>query len=238
MTTNEALNFLELPDDADDQKIAERYKEKYNFFKTLYTNAPNNVVRNVQQRNLEKLVEVRSVLNIDGNTSGKNNPPSRGTTRAPSFHADAMPGKETPNQTDEPVAWLVVHTEDKPIVSYGVMEGENAVGRNEVPNRNNIILEEDMFVSRYHCVFIVAPARGQLAAAVADDGRFNKGKPSVNGTFLNGSEARISMTRIKDNDTIQIGMTKLVFKWNTSSKKYIEDQVGQSDYVKTVVVDI
>lgn len=231
MTHEQALNFLDLPDDADAQRVSERYKEKYNFFKTLYANAPNNVVRNLQQKNLEKLSEIKSLLKIDTGSVGRNK-------GAKSQYSLQDAGALQPQDTGEPVAWLVVHTEGMPVTSYAVYEGENTVGRNEVPGRNNIIISEDPFVSRYHCIIIVAPARGQLAAAVADDGRYNNSNPSVNGTYLNGSEARISMSRIKENDTIQIGTTKLVFKWNTSSKTYIEDQVERSDYVKTVVVDL
>jgi pSer/pThr/pTyr-binding forkhead associated (FHA) protein len=138
---------------------------------------------------------------------------------------------------DGPVAWLVVHTEGLPVRSYPLMEGETAVGRKEVSGRTSITIPDDPYVSRYHCAFIIAPARGQLGAAVADDGRYQQGRVSVNGTYLNGNEARISVTRIKDHDTIQIGQTKLVFKWNLAALEDIEDEVSHTTYVKTVEVD-
>lgn len=233
------MEFLDLPEGADENTVAERYKEKFNFFKTLHTNAPNNIVRNIQQKNLEKLAEINQLLHINFNTGHKGKKNGRFDPKKPLRPRQEAETRDDGSEQSKILAWLVVHTENKPVQSYPLHEGENAIGRREVPNRHSIILDpDDRFVSRFHCVFILGYSRGEMSAAVADDGRYQDGKASANGTYVNGSEARITITRLRENDTVQIGETKLVFRWNTSSKNQIEDEVQQAEYVKTVVIEI
>ena len=43
---------------------------------------------------------------------------------------------------------------------------------------------------------------------------------------------------ITEGDTIQVGMTKLVFKWNSKNINEIEQNVENSDFVGTIVINI
>ncbi|MBC7571338.1 MAG: FHA domain-containing protein, partial [Spirosoma sp.] len=65
-------------------------------------------------------------------------------------------------------------------------------------------------------------------------------KNSLNGTYLNGNEPRLSQYDqffLEDGDTIQIGETKLVLKAGTSvaSQKQAAQAVEAMDYERTVV---
>jgi pSer/pThr/pTyr-binding forkhead associated (FHA) protein len=242
MTLIEAYQFLELPEKTSQDELAKRYKEKYNFFKMLHTNAPNAIIRNLQEKNLQTLEEIKQfipgIVNNDTSATGTmnaSNPPK--SNAASSFNYDERQIKRETNR-QEPLAFLVVHTEDKPTVSFPLFEGDNAVGRNLVPEKNTILLSGDIAVSRFHCTVIIKNNYGEMSAAIADDGRFNNGKPSLNGAYYNGNPNRITIQKLNNKDTVQIGMTKLVFKWNTASKNTIEEEVASSEFMGTIVINI
>lgn len=110
--------------------------------------------------------------------------------------------------------WLIVHTEKTEHAQFELFEGKNVIGRS-TPNFKPDIPLEDTYSSRRHAVIIVRLNENNIYEYyVADNADVNNGKPSMNGTFVNGDTQKLGnkAVRIIDGDTIQIGMTKLVLK--------------------------
>jgi pSer/pThr/pTyr-binding forkhead associated (FHA) protein len=233
MTKEESLDFLELPRNASVLEIASRFKEKYNFFKMLHTNAPNPIIRNLQQKNLEILEEIKIELSIGLGTNAEQN----GSSSQFQNERKSNSIKNEP-QSNQTAAWIIVHTEEKSTKSYPLFEGINAIGRISHPKYHSIELSEDSYVSRIHCFIILEKIGFASNATIADDGKFNEGKKSMNGTYVNGKNQRIISRMIKEGDTIQIGMTKFVFKWNSKNIKDLENSVAESNFEKTVVINL
>lgn len=233
MTKEEAYRFLDLPENATKATLVTRYKEKYTFFKMLYTNAPNEVIRNLQEKNLIILEDLKKILPIEINNTANSENQKENPTQIKVEH-----NKKNDSSPDGVLAWIIVHTEQKKTESYSLYEGVNSIGRNEVTGFKNIIITNDSYLSRYHCSIIINKSHWELSAAISDDGRFNNGKPSLNGTYLNAKEERIKKAILNEGDTIQIGMTKLVFKWNSSNIKEIENEVKDSVFMGTIVINI
>lgn len=62
-------------------------------------------------------------------------------------------------------------------------------------------------------------------------------KPSVNGVFLNGNDVRIHKhCSLTENDTVQIGTTKLVFKVKKDHKSIAREleEVMRTDFIRTI----
>lgn len=229
MTSKEAFQFLDIPENTEPNKIVSRWQEKYNFFKMLHTNAPNQVIRDLQQKNLEKLDEIKRLILPNAPAGEQKKPIQEPQHKASSNNSFS----------NDSVAWLVVHTENKPTRSFPLHEGETVIGRDPAGKRNKIVLEDDQYVSRYHCSLMIAGNRNETSAVVVDDGHINNGKPSKNGTFVNGGDDRILVRQLNENDTIQVGYTKMVFKWNENKgKKHVEEEVRHTDFIKTVVIDL
>jgi hypothetical protein len=138
----------------------------------------------------------------------------------------------------EPVAWLIRHTENQSPVSFPLYPGKNYLGRKEKPGAQPFVkVAEDPYISKVHAVIIVEPGAGH-AFFLADDPATNGDKASTNGTYINGMEDRITTkTRIRNNDTIQIGITKLILRYNDSGLEDIVREVEQKNYMHTVVID-
>ena len=149
--------------------------------------------------------------------------------REPASTAAVKPAKP------ELVGWLIRHTENQSPVSYPLYPGKNYIGRKEKPGFSPFVrVEEDPYISKIHAVII---AEGKSAFFLADDLASIGDKPSTNGTYLNGNEDRVTMkTPLRNNDTIQIGITKLMFRYNDSALEDILDEVAGKDYMHTVVI--
>ncbi len=109
--------------------------------------------------------------------------------------------------------WLIINTEKSEYTSFDLFEGKNLIGR-KTPNYTPDIALDDNYVSRKHAVLIVRKNENNFYEyLIADNAELN-GKPSSNGTFINGDKQRLGdkVQKIIDGDTIQIGMTKLVLK--------------------------
>jgi len=107
----------------------------------------------------------------------------------------------------EKSAYLLNTTNGK---EYPLYEGNNIIGRKAKNNNVNIDLGADKLVSRIHAVITL----NKKEALITDNGELNNGIPSSNGVFLNDSEKRIGKDetiKLKQDDTIIIGDTKLVF---------------------------
>ncbi len=133
--------------------------------------------------------------------------------------------------------WLVVHTENKKQETFNLKEGRNSIGRKTSKNIPDIPII-DNYVSRHHAVvFVRKNQKYEYEYTIADNAEA-LGKPSMNGTFVNGDAQRITdkSVKLKDGDTIQVGETKLVLK-TTQVAIDVESAVklvGKTGYKKTV----
>ena len=115
---------------------------------------------------------------------------------------------------NQPAGWLILHTEGKEIASYELHTGKNRIGRVASTNKPDIPVADDMYVSRNHAVLVVRiNDRNQYEYLIADNAEV-QGKPSMNGTYINGDTTRLDdrPLKLKDGDTIQVGVTKFVLK--------------------------
>lgn len=141
------------------------------------------------------------------------------------------------------IAWLLLHTEGKEPVYYELFEGDNIFGRVDEDHRVDIEIKEDRYVSRSHALIRIHKDHlHRYHFVLRDDGFARSGRPSTNGTFINGLDTRLpsdSHVFLIDGDTIQVGETKLVFKDRAESfdiKEAATSVLGTA-YTKTVVVE-
>jgi ketosteroid isomerase-like protein len=254
MTRKEALEFLELPDNSPDDRIYNRITEKLNYFSQLSENAPNDFLKKLHLKNIEKVNLIKNSISQGGNVPA----PSQAGTRE-----NISPGQSPyqDNNYQEPVvnsrpampttpdfsrsqretkktavALLVRHTENQRTKTFELYEGDNVIGRLPVAAGKNVIeIDNDEYVSRHHAVITID--RGQIY--LSDDAQANGGRASKNGTYVNSRSERITTrVRLKEEDTVQIGMTKFIIRLNNTNIDKIVHEVEESNYMKTVVIDI
>jgi len=142
----------------------------------------------------------------------------------------------------ESLGWLIVKDELTDTQTFTLQLGPNTIGRQSARRpATHVIVTRDEYMSRPHCTVEVrvgklGPEYILRDGALIDDGW----KSSLNGTYLNGKEPRLSQYDqffLVDGDTIQIGETKLVLKAGTSvgSQKQAAQAVEAMDYERTVV---
>jgi pSer/pThr/pTyr-binding forkhead associated (FHA) protein len=242
MTREEMFEFLELPEDTSESEILERINDKLIYFQRLSENAPNEFLRKLHTENIKKMEALQAQvqykepvkkINIDSQSTNYVSANAPVTTVYGS-----NPGQVQYEQSNKTaVAWLVRHTENQSTKTFPLFYGKNYIGRNPHPNAATIILNEDPFVSRLHCLLEVTHLK-PLQITVCDDAITN-GKASKNGTYINGNEKRLlKKVTISENDTLQVGMTKFAVKLNNTNVKKIVKEVEESDYMKTVIIDI
>jgi hypothetical protein len=230
MDKAEALEFIGLKEPLSENSLLDKYTERFNYFRMLYSNAPNKAVEQIQQQNLQKLNEVKRMLLEEIAVKKKNF--DKKPSYLPNDKVEALRIDEKPI-----VGWLIVHTENKKIETFDLYEGVNYIGRRKKDDKaNNILIENDPFVSRTHAFIKCKKASGKLQYLLYDgDGS----KPSANGVFLNGDDRRIrECCFLEENDTIQIGTTKLVFKVKKDgrSKAGEVEEIMRTDFIRTVDV--
>jgi len=151
----------------------------------------------------------------------------------------AMPA---PTLQSESVGWLIVKDELTDTQTFTLQLGTNTIGRQSARRPStHVIVTRDEYMSRPHCTIEVR--MGKLGPEyILRDGAVIDGawKSSLNGTYLNGKEPRLSQYDqffLEDGDTIQIGETKLVLKAGTSvaSQQQAAQAVEAMDYERTVV---
>ena len=110
--------------------------------------------------------------------------------------------------------WLVLRVEGKEPQSFALKEGKNLIGRKTSTTNPDIAISDDIFVSRNHAVVVVKKTNSNSYEYILADNTAELGKPSLNGTYINGQKERVGEQPIKlnDGDTIQIGLTKFVLK--------------------------
>ena len=137
--------------------------------------------------------------------------------------------------------WLVVHTENKLPVTYELFEGSNLIGRPE-GQHVDVRIEDDEYVSRVHAVIrIFKDFLHRFRCELADDGTARNGQPSTNGCYVNGNATRLTKDKVvflRDGDTIQIGLTKLVFKSTdiADDLSSAANSVKNSDFTHTISI--
>ena len=208
----EYFEFLELQNNATQTEIIQRIDEKQKLFSQLILNAPNDYLKTIHQKNISKLIEIKDAL-----TKGYVEPKEQNN-------------KETFIQNDnrKEVAWLIRHTEKKNAKTFSLYNGNNYIGRKSNERANEIIIDDDIYISRNHAKILIENGTCQIIDL-----------DSKNGIYLNGNDKRISSTFVQNSDTIQIGTTKLVLKMASNNNfDSIVKEVDDSDYMKTIVIDI
>ncbi|MEJ7736646.1 MAG: FHA domain-containing protein [Chitinophagaceae bacterium] len=229
MDKAEALGFIRLKEPFSEEAVRDKYMERFNYFQMLYSNAPNKVVEQIQQQNLEKLNRVKKLLLEEIAAKKKN-------FNKKYANPITKPKPEAADIEKKPiVGWLIVHTENKKAEMFDLYEGINYLGRKKKDDKaNNILIEDDPFVSRTHAFIKCKEADGKVQYVLYDgDGN----KPSVNGVFLNGNDDRIHQhCPLKENDTVQIGTTKLVFKVKKNHRSIAGEleEVMRTDFIRTI----
>jgi pSer/pThr/pTyr-binding forkhead associated (FHA) protein len=235
----EAFEFLELPDSASDNDIRVRLDDKLNYFNLLSENAPNEFLRKLHLKNTEKVRDIQNILlqtTQPASPSPSFKPP---VSQNNSFSDNSANNyRSADNNERRPVGWLVRHTENQPSKTFALYFGKNFIGRQPNLGGAEIIIDDDPFLSRMHALLEVT-STDPLQIVVSDDDSSNHGKASKNGTFVNGNTKRINRAeRLRENDTIQVGMTKLIIREANNNIRKIVDEVENSDYMKTVVINL
>ncbi|MBN8720350.1 FHA domain-containing protein [Hydrobacter penzbergensis] len=216
MTRNEVLEFLELPESASDADIRVRLNDKLAYFQRLSENAPNEFLRQLHIANTEKVKQMRAEF----------------------IGAKGSEAKPASTAAKTEIGWLIRHTENQSAKTFPLYYGKNYIGRNSQPGSPTIVLDDDPYVSRTHALLEVTNV-DPLQIVISDDATGNGGKPSKNGTYINGNSQRIAQkVTIGNNDTIQVGVTKLIIRLNNTSIHKIVQEVEESEYMKTVVIDV
>ncbi len=116
-------------------------------------------------------------------------------------------------ETKKIAGWLILHTENTESLTYELREGKNFIGRQATNYKPDIAIA-DTYVSRRHAVIVVRVSANYVYEYFIADNADIQGAPSMNGTYVNGETQRITenAVKLKDGDTIQVGMTKLVLK--------------------------
>jgi hypothetical protein len=241
MKREEIFEFLEIQHNATESELRVRLNEKMKYFSQLLENAPNDFIKKIHEGNIQKLHTVHQALFnspfVKGNTSPttsvgrsfieKNAPLSNPVSN--SYHSSPDNDPET-----QAIAWLISHTENQPTKTYYLHRGRNIIGRKTASPAQGVLAIDDSYISRKHAVIECGNTFW-----LYDIGEL-EGKESTNGIFLNANPNRLrKKMALKEGDTIQVGMTKLVFRINHDGNlKEITDEIEQSAYLKTVVIDL
>jgi FHA domain len=142
------------------------------------------------------------------------------------------------------LGWLIVKDEVTATQTFVLKKGINTIGRLSKARPADVMVDtDDEYVSRPHCTIEVKIGRLGTVEYVLQDGIAQADgtwKNSLNGTYLNGQEPRLSefdRVYLNDGDTIQVGVTKLVLKscQLSASLQQAHRQVEDMDYERTVI---
>ena len=142
------------------------------------------------------------------------------------------------------LGWLIVKDEVTATQTFVLRKGINTIGRLSKARPADIMVDtDDEYVSRPHCTIEVKIGKSGLVEYVLQDGIAQPDgtwKNSLNGTYLNGQEPRLSefdRIYLNDGETVQIGVTKLVLKSYelSATLQQAYRQVEDMDYERTVI---
>lgn len=232
MTKTDILDFLELPNQASDNEIKSRLADKWVYFSRLHQTAPNEVLRRLHTQSKEKIKAIQQQLGLQiSDNANQQHGDVHVVTPSLNNHSSA--------QAATPVCWLIRHTENQPAKSFPVYPGNNVIGRNAQPGKQCIAIEDDTYLSRVHALLYAHTGMMGFEFVIDDSASANESKPSKNGTYINGNTERITKkVKLSEGDTIQVGITKLVLKLNKEPIHKIVHEVEESEFIKTVVINI
>jgi hypothetical protein len=239
MTREEMFEFLEIPANSSETDIIERIEDKLTYFQRLSENAPNDFLRKLHTENVKKIQVLQSQLLSRADESSHQHSTNYVSANSDltGDYGDTSANLRSAQNNKTAVAWLVRHTENQSAKPFPLYYGKNFIGRNSHPSDPTIIINEDPYVSRIHCCLEVESIK-PLQMIISDGGALNN-KPSKNGTYVNGNEQRLTKkVSVSENDTLQVGMTKFAIRLNNDNIKKIVQEVDESDYMKTVIIDI
>ena len=238
MTREEMFEFLEMPDTVSESEIIERIEDKLTYFQRLSENAPNDFLKKLHVENVKKVKMLQSeLMNKPVQARNQSTDYVSVDSNISSNYGDTDQNIRSAQNNKTAVAWLVRHTENQSAKTFPLYYGKNYIGRNDHSKGPTIVLAEDPYVSRVHCQLEVININ-PLEITICDDAVF-LGKPSKNGTYVNGNDNRLLKKMIvNENDTIQVGMTKFAIKGNNDSIKKIVREVEESEYMKTVIINL
>jgi len=141
------------------------------------------------------------------------------------------------NNNNNEVGWIVVHSEETHTQTYPLFLGVNTIGRKSISKPCDVmIVTDDRLMSRNHCAIeVIKNRRGQYDYVVYE-------VSATNGTFINASiDKKLSnhdQIYIKDGNTIQMGITKVVLKTKEMAISIDEAQktVINTNYNKTIII--
>ena len=251
MERKEILLLLDLPYDSPDQQIREKLNEKISYHETLSNNSPSAFLRRLNKQLLAKIMliqkEIQNFLKQSALITENKVEISMPITEiegesltVPVILSSEIKHDWKKDIVNEPVAYLIVHSEGQPVKPYPLFEGKNYIGRKMHPTLKPFVaLEDDEFTSRVHAVVYIDNNSDSRLFFIDDSAESNEGKTSKNGTFLNGNKQRITRRlKIEDHDTIQVGETKLIFRINAKSLDDIMKEVEKGNYIQTIVIRI
>lgn len=256
MNRLEALSILELPENATDLQIKKVLEEKISYYEGLSKNSPSAFIRrlNAQQHSkllllkkdiLSLLQPINSLPEVEVEDEKEQEESKElieddiSSLTIPVIFSTADKNREPKRNVKEPVAFLIRHTENQSIKPFPLYAGRNYIGRKMNEElKPFLILADDDFVSRVHTVIYIED-KAPIECFIEDSAASNGGKASKNGTYLNGDEERITgKERLMENDTIQVGETKLILKFNNAQIDKIVEEVEDRDYMNTVFIKI
>lgn len=214
------LEILDLSGAPSEAQIKQKLIEKFVYFKALINNAPTLHLKMIYEKNIEQLEQIRENLglNIDFD--------------------EPLKFSNSTNEKNSSIAVLIRHTEEKSTKSYTLDQGINYIGRDKLSNKNKIVIDDDDYISKQHAVIEVVNSN-PIKVTVYDIGHIT-GKFSTNGVFVNGFENRIAgKLELAEDDTIQVGYTKFVFRFSESSRlNEAVEEVDAMEFTKTVFIKI
>jgi len=243
---------LELPEDVTDIEIKKTMEEKLEYFRNLSEKAPSDFlkklnvqkvlkIKTIQEESLKWLTgepELKSIILPDDDSEESDGEEDDFPSTTPIIiSSGSRSAKKTP--VAEPAGWLVRHTEDQSPKTFSLWRGNNYIGRKIHDTvKPLIVIDEDLYISRVHALITVEGTEN-LSFYIEDSAEANKGAESKNGTYINGNEKRITKkTNLKENDTIQIGVTKLILRYNNNTIHKIVREVEKSKFMHTVALDL
>jgi len=222
------IELLEIDESAGPQLIAERLRDRHQYFSTLVSTAPTAQLKAIYQKKTSDLQALANHYSIDLSvaTSAK---PSRSESMP---HANAADG----SSLQQPL--LVLHTEGRAMQSFPLLPGINILGRSQGTTGQTILIDDD-YMSRAHAVVEITGIKDRTAL-LYDIGELPGHKASTNGVYLNGKEQRLSgKVALHANDTLQVGYAKLVFTYSTPAERGATVKaIGKKEHSKTVFIKV
>lgn len=224
------IEILGLDDTSDRTGISERIIERYRYFSRLLDTAPTAHLRTIYEKKLIELTEIGGRYGVRLSAA----PPGTSAEYQENGQG-SFQGRGEARCASDPAAapMLVLHTEGRRPDYFEIMTGKNLIGRRPVEGFRTIVIEDE-YISRMHAVVECDTQRG---IRLYDIGEVSGHKPSTNGVYLNGNEARLQgLVPLRSGDAFQVGYTKLVLAFSEAGKREVEmERVARTGFVPTVI---